>query len=168
MKVFDKKMIEIRTYIHRILLDYGAECDVTDSKDYTPLFYAAKTEGIEAAYYLLEHGKADPNFQCTNGKTPMFKATTYEDAMIMMKYGADESITMNPDPETNSDVGKTALEYLNFPTLCILKVKLMICHQNKAVLVKISLNLVWFLNCAVPVLIQGLPTLTYLSIFSLS
>ena len=93
-------------------MDHGAECDVKDFKDYTPLFYAAKTEGIEAAYYLLEHGKADPNFQCTNGKTPMFKATTYEDAMLMMKYGADESITMNPDPETNSNVGRTALEYL--------------------------------------------------------
>ena len=99
-------------YFFRILLDNGAECDVTDIKDYTPLFYAAKVEGIEASYYLLEHGKANPNFQCTNGKTPMFKTTTYEDAMLMMKYGADESITMNPDPKSDSNVGKTALEYL--------------------------------------------------------
>ena len=83
-----------------------------DIKDYTPLFYAAKVEGIEASYYLLEHGKANPNFQCTNGKTPMFKTTTYEDAMLMMKYGADKSITMNPDPNSDSNVGKTALEYL--------------------------------------------------------
>ena len=96
----------------RILLDYGAECDVTDNKNYTPLFYAAKVEGIEALHYLLEHGKANPNFQCTNGKTPLFKATTYEDAMILMKYGSDQSITMHPDPDSESNIGKSALEYL--------------------------------------------------------
>ena len=98
--------------IFRILLDYEAECDVTDNKGYTPLFYAAKVEGIEALYYLLEHGKADPNIQCVNGKTPLFKASTYEDVMILMKYGADQSITMQPPPDSESKIGKTALEYL--------------------------------------------------------
>ena len=85
------------------MLDYEAECDVTDNKGYTPLFYAAKVEGIEALYYLLEHGKADPNIQCVNGKTPLFKASTYEDVMILMKYGADQSITMQPPPDSESE-----------------------------------------------------------------
>ena len=63
-----------------------------DTKAYTPLFYAAKAKGIEAGYYLLQYGKANPNHQCENGKTPLFKATTYEDVMLLMKYGADRSI----------------------------------------------------------------------------
>ena len=94
----------------RILLNNGAECDVTDNKDYTPLFYAAKADGIEASFYLLEYGKADPNFRCRNGKTPLFKATTYEDAMILMKYGADRSVRMNG--ESGNEDGKSPLEYL--------------------------------------------------------
>ena len=80
-----------------------------DSKGYTPLFYAAKANGMEASYYLLDLGKADPNHQCQNGKTPLFKVSTYEDAKLLLRFGADQNIKTYPKAGAE---GKTALQYL--------------------------------------------------------
>ena len=64
---------------------------------------------MEASYYLMALGKANPNHQCRNGKTPLFKVSTYEDAMLLLRYGADKSIKTYPKENQES---KTALQYL--------------------------------------------------------
>ena len=97
-------------YLHfRILLKNGAEVDAKDIKDYTPLFYAAKANGIEASYYLLE-GRADPNARAINGKTPLFKACTYKDVMLLNNYEVKKYAKMHAEEDETE--GLSALEYL--------------------------------------------------------
>ena len=93
-----------------ILLKHGANCDAKDSKEYTPLFYAAKSAGCEATYHLLETGSADANAKGVNGKTALFKCESYKDVLLLDNYGVDKSIQMEATekfPEKRS-----ALHYL--------------------------------------------------------
>ena len=97
-------------YLHfRILLKNGADVDAKDVKDYTPLFYAAKANGIEASYYLLE-GRADPNAKGLNGKTALFKSSTYNDVLLLDHYDVKKYEKM--DPKEGETEGLSALEYL--------------------------------------------------------
>ena len=84
-------------------MEKGANVEAQDSKGYTPLFYASKAAGIEGTYHLLE-GKADPSARGINKKTPLFKATTYKDVLLLNEYGTNKY--------AKRDDGMTALEYL--------------------------------------------------------
>ena len=94
----------------QILLKHGAKQEAQDSKNYTPLFYAAKAAGIEATYHLLETGQANANAQGTNGKTALFKAETYKDVLLLINYNIDKDIEMNENEKFPDE--RTALHYL--------------------------------------------------------
>ena len=94
----------------QILLKNGAKQEAQDSKQYTPLFYAAKASGIEASYHLLETGQADANAQGANGKTALFKAETYKDVLLLVNYNIEKDIKMKVSEEFPEE--RTALHYL--------------------------------------------------------
>ncbi len=93
-----------------ILLKHGANTEAQDAKNYTPLFYAAKANGIEAGYHLLETGNANVNAQGINGKTALFKAETYRDVLLFDNYNVDKSIKMEESEKFPEK--RTALHYL--------------------------------------------------------
>ena len=62
--------------------------EAQDNKGHTPLFYAAKENSLENVLDLLEMGGADPNHKARNGKTPLFKAHSYECALLLLQNKA--------------------------------------------------------------------------------
>ena len=72
----------------KILLNFGALVEAKDSKGCTPLFYAAKENALENLLDLLEMGGADPNHRAKNGKTALFKAHSYECALLLLQNKA--------------------------------------------------------------------------------
>ena len=72
------------------MLSYGANVDSKDSKDYTPLFYAASNCCLESLIELLDKGHADVHHVAKGTKkTALSKAHNYEAVMILTKYGAE-------------------------------------------------------------------------------
>ena len=60
-----------------------------DDKGYTPLFYAIKENAFENILDLLEIGGADPNHEANNGKTPLYKAHSYDCTLLLLQYKAE-------------------------------------------------------------------------------
>ena len=93
------------------------ECE--DSRGYTPLFIASKIGCLINILELLEHG-ADVNHSAKShleytGKTPLFRARSYETVMLLLKFGADPCIKANVKAHTNQEKSiqlTTAIEHL--------------------------------------------------------
>ena len=54
---------------YRILLSFGADVDLKDNKDYTPLFYASSSGSLANLLELLDRGHADVNHVSSLNKT---------------------------------------------------------------------------------------------------
>ena len=65
--------------------------DCVDHKGRTPLFYATKAGSISDILLLKEYG-AQINHTDNSGKTPMFKARTYEVTKLLLKCGVSSII----------------------------------------------------------------------------
>ena len=78
-----------------------------DSKEYTPLFYAAAEGSLANLMLLLEKGSGDGGQVETGGKNVLFKANSYDTVMLLCKYGADSKLL-----RANKDDTETALKYL--------------------------------------------------------
>ena len=75
----------------RLLLELGANVNVTGNFDYEPLHYAAQDGHIEVTKVLLQNG-ADINAYNSNSKTPLYLAVEKEQLEIiklLLQNGAD-------------------------------------------------------------------------------
>jgi ankyrin repeat protein len=78
------------------LLEHGADVDLRDQYDNTPLTLAASCGHVDAVRMLLEHN-ADANSQDNRGRTPLhgvvrsesFKADRPQIARLLLKHGAN-------------------------------------------------------------------------------
>ena len=88
--------------IMQLLVDNGAQIDVRDDEDKTPLFDAVYTGSRDIVQLLLKSG-ADPNARDDNGQTPLHAATTgcRDVVQLLFDYGAD--------PNARDDKGRTPL-----------------------------------------------------------
>ena len=94
-----------------LLLKAGAEVNLADEEDWTPLLAAAYREHAPIVRTLLDNG-ADPNRSAidtppeTAGWTPLIAAAA---------YGCDDIVKLlleaNADPETRSSDGLSALDH---------------------------------------------------------
>ena len=100
----------------KILLNFGALVEAKDSKGCTPLFYAAKENALENLLDLLEMGGADPNHRAKNGKTALFKAHSYECALLLLQNKAHayeaRASRFRKDSESNLHRPDTPFAYL--------------------------------------------------------
>ena len=96
-----------------ILLHHGAPVDCQDKKNYTPLFFASKAGSLTDIIRLIKHG-ANVNHIAKNGKTPLFRATSYETAMLLLNHGANPYQTIEvKDKNGNPFPAKqTVIEHL--------------------------------------------------------
>ena len=69
-----------------ILLYHDAPVDCEDYKCRTPLFYATKS-GTKSSMVLLKENGAEINHTDVKGKTPIFKARTYNTTKLLLNYG---------------------------------------------------------------------------------
>jgi ankyrin repeat protein len=85
----------------KALLDGGASPNVRDSKDITPLMYAAETGSVAEMRILVEHG-ADVNAQNAFGATAlMWSVSDVQKVLLLLDHGAEVNIAAKS--------GKTAL-----------------------------------------------------------
>jgi len=80
-----------RLEIMALLLDAGADTESVDNTEETPLFFAVKKSGYEAAKLLLERG-ANANARSEGGSTPLYAAVWEGDmamAELLLEHGAD-------------------------------------------------------------------------------
>ena len=75
---------------YRILLSCGADVDLKDNKNYTPLFYASSSGSLANLLELLDRGHADVNHvSIQNNTTALIKAYSHEVIRVLLKYGAE-------------------------------------------------------------------------------
>ena len=101
----------------KILLNFGASVEAKDNKGCTPLFYAAKENALENLLDLLEMGGADPNHTAKNGKTPLFKAHSYECALLLLQNKAQEGANLALVERTTTEVLAMNEELKQVPSL---------------------------------------------------
>lgn len=98
-------LLSYMIYLERLdvaekMLNDGANTEVVDSGDCTPLFYAAH-HSAEAVKLLLAFG-ANVNYVNVGGNTPLHFAITVEIAQLLIDAGADIN--------ARNDDGNTAAE----------------------------------------------------------
>jgi ankyrin repeat protein len=79
--------------ITQVLLKHGADTEVRDKQNFSPLERVAYWGFVEVAQVLLEHG-ADANAQDNEGFAPLYRALYWEDhwqgvAQVLLSHGAD-------------------------------------------------------------------------------
>lgn len=83
-----------RSTIVRVLLERGADCNITNKEGTTPLHEAAGIGSLECVELLLNAG-AKPNIKNSSGYTPLTRAAFYghpEIVVLLLDHGADHSI----------------------------------------------------------------------------
>lgn len=96
------------------LVDYGSDyhdfINKVDSQERTPLFISILKTKYDITYYLLEHTRADPNINDTNGTYPIHLAAKHGDIDLLYtlkEYGAVFNV---------QDIqGNTPLHYVSNP-----------------------------------------------------
>ena len=97
------------TNISNLLLMRGADANLADADNDSPLVWACYGNKIDAARCLLDHG-ADVNVIGSYGDTPLIVAVRYprphnkDLVQLLLEHGAD--------PSTANDDGCTALDYV--------------------------------------------------------
>lgn len=84
---------ESRTEIVNLLLSKGANVRLTNSRGSTPLHLAAKSSSFECVEALLKMGRADPNAEDSDKRTPLHAAICKSDSAfdiieMLIKQGA--------------------------------------------------------------------------------
>ena len=108
---------------------HGAPVNCLNKRMYTPLFMAAKAGSLCNIIELVEHG-ADVNHcaeshKCKDleqkleliGKTPLYRASTYESALLLLKYGANPH-TKTPKSVEDSQNESVFGHFLKYNTNC--------------------------------------------------
>lgn len=75
----------------QLLLDYGANPNIRNESDETPLFFAPT---VEAASLLIQHG-ADIHHRSSDGSSVLFFAQTPELIAFFLSCGVDKSLRNN-------------------------------------------------------------------------
>lgn len=73
----------------RVLLEAGANPNIKDNWNYTPLHEAASKGKVDVCIALLQHG-ADPNIRNSENKTPLDLADTSTRPVLTGEYRKDE------------------------------------------------------------------------------
>ena len=77
-------------FCYRILLSFGADVDLKDHKNYTPLFYASSSGSLANLFEFLDRGRADvTHVSCKNQYTALTKAKSHEVIRILLQHGAE-------------------------------------------------------------------------------
>ena len=77
-------------FCYRILLSFGADVDLKDHKNYTPLFYASSSGSLANLFEFLDRGRADvSHVSCKNQYTALTKAKSHEVIRILLQHGAE-------------------------------------------------------------------------------
>ena len=95
---YKEKDVNLREVV-RMLLDAGADPNISDNGGMTPLIVNARN--LEIAQMLIAHG-ADVNARANDGFTPLLNAGTAEVARLLLEHGAD--------PFAKTKHGETALD----------------------------------------------------------
>jgi ankyrin repeat protein len=96
---YKEKEVNLREVV-RMLIDAGADPNLSDNKGKTPLIVNAWD--VEIAKMLIAHG-ADVNARAYDGFTPLLNAGTVEVTNLLLQHGAD--------PFVKTEEGKTALDF---------------------------------------------------------
>ena len=76
----------------------------------TPIFYASKA-GILENIILLKKFGAHVNHKDEEDRTALFRARTYETVMLLLKYGADPTISASRYSKDDEVIPVTAIEH---------------------------------------------------------
>ena len=90
--------------ICRLLIDKGAQLEVKDSIDCTPLHWAAIQGLIEIVRLLCDRG-ADVEARCDGGRRPLYWAANYGHISIVKELIEERNAEIN----ARTDDGRTAL-----------------------------------------------------------
>ena len=80
---------------YQVLLEHGADANVTDNWGTTALMFAAGLGRVKYVRLLLEHGAA-PNTQVEDGSTALMRASEYGYCNVvqsLLEHGADPTIS---------------------------------------------------------------------------
>jgi ankyrin repeat protein len=83
-------------------LEHGANVNVKNNDDITPLFEATQNRNMRIMELLLKN-KADPNQKSVGGKTPLSVANEYKSRVLiklLIKYGAGTKSAASPEEST--------------------------------------------------------------------
>ena len=102
--------------IIKILLEKGADIDLSDSKSYTPLMWASKRQLIEIIEFLIEK-KADVNKFDFNGLNALNLAIihgNYEAALLLLKKNPEQEKNIKNVDFLNQIANKNNWRFVNY------------------------------------------------------